>query len=391
MALVNADTDSSLCGWHMPYRHHTRGLICQTTVAIQLIATASGQEILYHYRLCEQLLTRFTAFGLQGFPYRRMGQGCYCQFVNLHIVSQLGRGIAMTIFQDKKRFVNIDHIRLIEKISSNHLTSAQKYILEKMASFGHEDGTSIYPSVSYIVELTNFCERTVRSTIKFLIKSGFLILIKKGNPSTNSPAEYNLNIQLIKDKQRKSTLTPGAANAPAVNIPGAGDALAIITPGAGDSVHSVLTSSKRCTSPGAGDAPKQVLTKSISNKQEQTTRGPALSGAVVASGDLKEGLVGRLVSTGLDRRVAIALFEQHGYNRVKANLEASLARSPPPDNLPAWIRSAIEKDYHGGTLSGRADNQFSPRLSRQASGKTRTLSDVLAEAVKRGGDPNERR
>lgn len=70
-----------------------------------------------------------------------------------------------------------------------------KFVLYKMADWGADDGTSIYPAVPTIAKLTEMSERTVQRAIAELVRSGLLIVVKEGGGQLAT--EYRIAVEKL--------------------------------------------------------------------------------------------------------------------------------------------------------------------------------------------------
>lgn len=70
-----------------------------------------------------------------------------------------------------------------------------KFVLYKMADWGADDGTSIYPSVPLISALTEMSERSVQRALADLMQAGLLILVKEGGGTRAN--EYRINLEKL--------------------------------------------------------------------------------------------------------------------------------------------------------------------------------------------------
>jgi len=73
--------------------------------------------------------------------------------------------------------------------------AAIKFVLYKMADWGADDGSSIYPAVPTIAKLTEMSERTVQRAIGELVRSGLLVLVKQGGGSLAN--EYRIAVEKL--------------------------------------------------------------------------------------------------------------------------------------------------------------------------------------------------
>lgn len=98
-----------------------------------------------------------------------------------------------------KRFINIENLRLVQNICGKHINATRSSVLSTIATFAHDDGTSMYPSIKLLSKLTKLSESTVTRTLKALVKVNYLIKVR--DTDYIRPTEYKLNLPLIETLQ----------------------------------------------------------------------------------------------------------------------------------------------------------------------------------------------
>lgn len=83
------------------------------------------------------------------------------------------------------------------------ITHTEKHLLEVLSGYGHDDGTSIRPGITRIVQDMGCTGRCVKKNIKSLLEKHLLIQVIKQKKGSNKPHQYSLNLVLIKSRKAK--------------------------------------------------------------------------------------------------------------------------------------------------------------------------------------------
>lgn len=98
-------------------------------------------------------------------------------------------------------------------------TQSQKLILLKLADYGNDEGSSIYPARDTLAEKVGCSLATVKSALKAFRECGLLTVLKEGGNGPRDTTHYGLHVELIK------ALSEGLAS-----ITGSSDKLTIECP-----------------------------------------------------------------------------------------------------------------------------------------------------------------
>ncbi len=94
-------------------------------------------------------------------------------------------------------------VKVVEKVwpldlAALDLQAGCKVVLVRMADFADHDGGSVRPSVARVSAECGLSERTTQRAIKELVDAGILVLVAPGHPGLHRPAEYRIDMALIK-------------------------------------------------------------------------------------------------------------------------------------------------------------------------------------------------
>lgn len=97
-------------------------------------------------------------------------------------------------------------VKLQALVWAHEMSRPQQSVLLAMADSGHDDGTSIYPSFTYLAWKTSYGVRQVIRIVDGLKKMGAVKRIRRGN-SHRRANEYRLDFSVFKAKRpyRKTT------------------------------------------------------------------------------------------------------------------------------------------------------------------------------------------
>lgn len=77
-------------------------------------------------------------------------------------------------------------------------TQSQKLILLKLADYGNDEGSSIYPARDTLAEKVGCSLATVKSALKAFRECGLLTVLKEGGNGPRDTTHYGLHVELIK-------------------------------------------------------------------------------------------------------------------------------------------------------------------------------------------------
>lgn len=86
---------------------------------------------------------------------------------------------------------------LLDSTETGVLNSTETGVLMRMAVFGNKEGKNISPGVERISKTTKFCEKTIRATLKSLVKKEFLIICSDRKQGSRDKDCYEINIPLL--------------------------------------------------------------------------------------------------------------------------------------------------------------------------------------------------
>lgn len=94
--------------------------------------------------------------------------------------------------------MSIKIMNLVWDHESNRLSPTEKIILVKMADYGNDEGTNIFPSYKTLARKTNLSSKTVYRSIKSLIAKGYVHRHRIGISRFRS-SDYGLNLNMLKE------------------------------------------------------------------------------------------------------------------------------------------------------------------------------------------------
>ena len=87
---------------------------------------------------------------------------------------------------------------LLDSTETGVLNSTETGVLMRMAVFGNKEGKNISPGIEKLSKTTKFCEKTIRTTLKSLVKKEFLICPDRKQGSRDKDC-YEINIRLLQE------------------------------------------------------------------------------------------------------------------------------------------------------------------------------------------------
>jgi DNA-binding MarR family transcriptional regulator len=93
--------------------------------------------------------------------------------------------------------MSIHIIKMIWRTPEIDLSPVEIAVFTCLASYSNDAGSSVYPSISRIVDETRFSRATVKRAIKEISKKGFIEKISEHDRSHNLTNVYRINIDLI--------------------------------------------------------------------------------------------------------------------------------------------------------------------------------------------------
>lgn len=253
---------------------------------------------------------------------------------------------------------------------SGLLSPTETSILIRMADFGADDGSSIYPGITRLTEDCKISRTSVKDSLRSLKEKGFLIVAQEAVKRLHKATVYRINVEYLTELSKKNEgvdkiKKPTPPRAPADPGARAGAALGARAPA----------------------DPQPLLTTVIKNQQQLSKRSDLKLEAPLGIKP-NEGQV--VVLDFLEKEAkflksaAIELIEQYGVPRLKVVIKGLENTKSPVSNFGAWILKALRQGWEFPEPKKRTEKPAEKRSSFAVQNipgleESRAWCDAMAE------------
>jgi DNA-binding MarR family transcriptional regulator len=214
---------------------------------------------------------------------------------------------------------------------SGLLSPTETSILIRMADFGADDGSSIYPGITRLTEDCKVSRTSVKDALRSLKEKGFLIVAQEAVKRLHKATVYRINVEYLTELSKKNDVVDKIKKQPPPRAPADPGA----RPGAALGARAPAD-------------PQPLLTTVIKNQQQLSKRTDLKLEAPLGIKPNEDHVV---VLDFLEKEAkflksaAVDLVEQYGIPRLKVVIRGLESTKSPVSNFGAWILKALRQGW----------------------------------------------